>query len=107
MKISFLLIPLLCKRFIRCRRTLFSLFSLKEQEFKKIASDSAVPGLNRNQAMDNIVTIPDIRIVKNFNSIIQPVFLKKEANVNQIQSLTQNHDTLLPKLMSGQLEIKN
>lgn len=83
----------------------FHYFLLKEQEFKKIASDSAVPGLNRNQGMDNIVTIPNIEIVMNFNSLIQPVFLKKAANSNQIQTLTQTRDTLLPKLMSGNLEI--
>jgi len=83
----------------------FHYFLLKKQEFKKITSDSAVPGLNRNQAMDNVVTIPDIEIIKNFNSIIQPLFLKKEINSTQIQTLTLTRDTLLPKLMSGKIEI--
>lgn len=85
----------------------FHYFLLKEQEFKKIASDSAVPGLNRNQAMDNIVTIPDLNVIKCFNAIVQPVFQKKEENTNEIKTLTQIRDTLLPKLMTGQLEIKN
>ncbi len=83
----------------------FHYFLLKEQQFKKIASDSAVPGLNRNLAMDNDIIIPNVDIVKKFNSIIQSIFQKKEKNTNQIQTLTQTRDALLPKLMSGQLEI--
>jgi type I restriction enzyme, S subunit len=85
----------------------FHYFLLKEQEFKKIASDSAVPGLNRNQAMNNLVTIPDVNVIKEFNTIIQSIFLKREENNNQIKTLTQIRDSLLPKLMTGKIEIKN
>lgn len=85
----------------------FHYFLLKEQEFKKIASDSAVPGLNRNQAMDNIVTIPDSDVIKGFNAVAQSIFDKKEENTNEAKTLTQVRDTLLPRLMAGHLEIKN
>lgn len=84
----------------------FHYFLLKGQEFKKIASDSAVPGLNRHQAMNNVVTIPDVNLIKVFNSVIQSIFEKKEANANQNKSLTQIRDSLLPKLMTGKIEVK-
>jgi type I restriction enzyme S subunit len=84
----------------------FHYFLLKEQEFKKIASDSAVPGLNRNQAMDNEVTIPDVYVIKDFNAIIKSIFLKREENINQIKTLTQIRDSLLPKLMTGKIEMQ-
>lgn len=82
-------------------------FLLKEQDFKKIASDSAVPGLNRNQAMDNIVVVPNIDIVNSFNLLVQPIFEKKEYNLKQNASLIQIRESLLPKLMSGKITIQN
>ncbi len=84
----------------------FHYFLLKGQEFKKIASDSAVPGLNRHQAMNNVVTIPDVNLLKVFNSVIQSIFKKKEVNTNQNKSLIQIRDSLLPKLMTGKIEVK-
>jgi type I restriction enzyme S subunit len=45
-------------------------FLLINQDFKKITSDSAVPGLNRNQALANDVVIPNIEIIKLFNDLI-------------------------------------
>jgi type I restriction enzyme S subunit len=41
----------------------FHYFLLKGQDFKKIGSDSAVPGLNRNQAHDNLVIIPSKGVI--------------------------------------------
>jgi type I restriction enzyme S subunit len=84
----------------------FHYFLLKEQEFKKISSDSAVPGLNRNQAMDSIVIIPDINVVDMFNSIAKSIFEKMKENILQIRTLTQLRDSLLPKLMSGEVGVK-
>ncbi|HET9057115.1 MAG TPA: restriction endonuclease subunit S [Chitinophagaceae bacterium] len=83
----------------------FHYFLLKDQEFKKIASDSAVPGLNRNQAMNNLVKIPDVRVIHDFNSIVQPFFLKRKENIDQIKNLTQIRDSLLPKLMTGKISL--
>ena len=34
------------------------------------------------------------------------IFNKMEINTEQIQSLTKTRDTLLPKLMSGQVRVK-
>ena len=53
------------------------------------------------------VTIPDEKIIKDFEKIITPLYEKILTNQSQIQTLTQTRDTLLPKLMSGKIEIKN
>jgi type I restriction enzyme S subunit len=81
-------------------------FLLINQDFKKITSDSAVPGLNRNQALANDVVIPNIEIIKLFNDLIKPLFEKKFEIKIENQTLTQIRDSLLPKLMSGKIEIK-
>ncbi|MFM6355752.1 MAG: restriction endonuclease subunit S [Planktothrix sp.] len=55
---------------------------------------------------DSPITIPDQRIKNIFSELIIPIFAKKEFNQQQIQTLTKTRDTLLPKLMSGQIRIK-
>jgi type I restriction enzyme S subunit len=40
-----------------------------------------------------------------FEKTVGSLILKKEINYNQIQTLKQTRDTLLPKLMSGQLRV--
>jgi type I restriction enzyme S subunit len=44
---------------------------------------------------------------KAFDNIIKPIFTKIYNNALQIQSLTKTRDTLLPKLMSGQVRVNN
>lgn len=40
-----------------------------------------------------------------FNNICKPIFKKLQINNEQIQSLTKTRDTLLPKLMRGELRV--
>ena len=41
-----------------------------------------------------------------FENIISPIWVKMEENIKQIETLVQLRDSLLPKLMSGKIEIK-
>jgi type I restriction enzyme, S subunit len=52
------------------------------------------------------LAIPDIQTVKNYQKICRPLFLKTSSNQQQIKTLTKTRDSLLPKLMSGQLRIE-
>ena len=58
---------------------------------------SALRGLN--------ILIPDTETVSNVCIQLEKINAKRINNLNQIQSLTQTRDTLLPKLMSGKLEL--
>lgn len=42
-----------------------------------------------------------------FDTLTKPIFYKVYNNTIQIQTLQQPRDTLLPKLMSGQLRVKD
>lgn len=90
---------------IESKLLFFHYFLLKMQDFKKIGSDSAVPGLNRNMAYDTPVIIPPLNIIQNFNSFVCSIF-EDIFNIEQ-QSFTlfQIRDALLPKLMSGEIEV--
>jgi type I restriction enzyme S subunit len=48
----------------------------------------------------------DVVLIDRFNQVIKSFISKKEANIKQIQTLTKTRDTLLPKLMSGKLRVK-
>jgi len=53
------------------------------------------------------VNIPDEKVIKKFERVITPLYEKILINQFQIQTLTQTRDALLPKLMSGKIEINN
>ena len=63
--------------------------------------------LNVNtRSFSNIeIIIPNIKKLNAFNIIVNPMFEKIFDNYSQIESLTKTRDTLLPKLMSGQVRV--
>lgn len=50
--------------------------------------------------------IPDDSILTNYNEIVGPIFGKMHRNLKSIQTLSRLRDTLLPKLMSGEMRVK-
>lgn len=51
------------------------------------------------------VLIPPKEKIKEFDMLINPIFDKIKYNTQQIRTLTQLRDTLLPKLMSGEVRV--
>ncbi|PXX12577.1 type I restriction enzyme S subunit [Nitrosomonas ureae] len=68
-------------------------------------SDSAVPGLNRDIALSEEIKIPSQNLIEEFNDICTGFFSKMKININQISTLETLRDTLLPKLMSGEVRV--
>ncbi len=50
--------------------------------------------------------IPPKDKLKAFDSVVEPLFQKIKSNALQIRTLTRLRDTLLPKLMSGEVRVK-
>jgi type I restriction enzyme S subunit len=50
--------------------------------------------------------IPSLEAVEKFNNEVEPCFEKIESNSVQIRTLEKLRDTLLPKLMSGEVRVK-
>ena len=44
-------------------------------------------------------------VLKNFDSIVKPIFYNIQNNTLENINLTQLRDTLLPKLMSGEIDV--
>ena len=51
--------------------------------------------------------IADKETNKAFNNVVMPLFDKRKANSQMIKELKKTRDTLLPKLMSGQVRVNN
>jgi type I restriction enzyme S subunit len=86
---------------------LFMLFWLKEnmEAVKSKANGSTFQEISKSNFKLIDISIPSVEVLQRFDEVIDPVFRKIVENVYSNLSLTQTRDTLLPKLMSGQLEI--
>lgn len=86
--------------------TYFKLKSLME-EIKQFNETGTVFGSISKSDFENIViTIPKKEDVLDFQKVGKPLDDKIISNTQQIQTLTQLRDTLLPKLMSGEVRVK-
>jgi len=70
-----------------------------------IDSDAAVPGLSRNQAYALEILVPPTSLLEKFCSLENALERQASALQRQIQNLRRTRDLLLPRLLSGQIEI--
>jgi len=81
----------------------FVYYLLKEIPF--INNDAAVPGLNRNAAYLMRVTLPLNYLLLRFSEIVKPIFKQIQVLKDQNQRLKEARDLLLPRLMSGKVDV--
>ena len=74
-------------------------------------SASGTSGSHQRVKPEDIFNIsfvtPSIEKMKEFSELLEPNYLKQMKNQNQIQTLENMRDTLLPKLMSGEVKVTN
>lgn len=70
------------------------------------AEGTVFGSLNKDDFNNLLNIIPTAQIVLEFERITSPLDLKVYNNEHQIRTLTRLRDTLLPKLMSGQLRVQ-
>ena len=88
----------------------FYLFCWLKTQLTKVnllASGSTFPELSKSDFRNFDFLIPSNHLVLGFRELVTPLFLRIETNTKQIQTLTKTRDTLLPKLMSGQIRVKD
>jgi len=78
-------------------------FLLQRMNF--INNDSAVPGLNREQAYSNEVLLPETQLIDQFADTVKPMFKQAALLRQQVESLCGTRDALLPRLISGKLRV--
>ena len=78
---------------------------LRLLDFASFNAGSAVPTLNRNHIHTLRYTIPNFECVKAYEEIAIKLHQRVKANEKQAQTLATLRDTLLPRLISGQLRL--
>jgi len=76
-------------------------------EFKGIAEDKSTTmgHIQRHHLSQAKVFIPNSKELEKMDRVIDPVFKKLKSNQIQIRTLTRLRDALLPKLISGEMEV--
>jgi type I restriction enzyme S subunit len=77
-------------------------------EFKMIAESKATTmgHIQRRDLSNAIVLVPENQEINNMDNIMSPLIKKIEQNNAQILVLQKLRDTLLPKLISGEIRVK-
>lgn len=68
-------------------------------------SGSTIVNLNKNQFSNLTILIPSVADLKKFHKIVKPLFIKILSNQKENVTLMNIRDTLLPKLMSGEINV--
>jgi type I restriction enzyme S subunit len=84
---------------------LLAYFLLQELDLAQLNSGASVPTLDRKTVHQTQVLLPPPTINEQFDALAQPFFDQVDALKASIQRTAQARDLLLPKLMSGQLDV--
>lgn len=80
-------------------------YNLQYQNF--INNDAAVPGLSRNQAYLLPFLVPIEKVVNKFKNYSDTVFKQIQILQEKNNNLRQTRDLLLPRLISGEIDVEN
>jgi type I restriction enzyme, S subunit len=82
---------------------------LKSAAFREVMEGKIVHAVQPNLSLGEIGSTtlqrPSNEALNRFETVIQPIFEKKKHNTRNIHTLEKLRDTLLPKLMSGEVRV--
>ncbi|WP_368772792.1 restriction endonuclease subunit S [Pseudomonas aeruginosa] len=74
-------------------------------ELKHRGGKAAIPGINQSDVKELKLLVPSEQTLNRFDEITKPLISKIFENSKKAQVLTQLRDSLLPRLISGQLRL--
>ena len=80
---------------------------VKAKDLASMNAGSAVPSMTTDILNAMEVVIPSASALEEFESLVAPMYEALEANDVQSKALSQMRDTLLPKLMSGEIDVSD
>lgn len=86
---------------------LYTMFALKDQLNVFNGEGTVFGSINRNSLNDMPILIPSSDSISAFEDIVFPIDAAIRNNYDEICSLTQLRDSILPKLMSGELDVSS
>lgn len=92
---------------MRARSLHFLFHALRTHNLASLSADSAVPGLNRNLAYMSMQTLPGQAVLDQFEKIGRSLAEQVHVLEEESRTLAALRDTLLPKLISGELRVQD
>ncbi|WP_461810479.1 restriction endonuclease subunit S [Faecalimonas sp.] len=83
----------------------FAYHFVKNIDLASLNAGSAVPSMTTNILNGMQLYVPDDQTLQKFEDIVSPMYLTIQKNMQQSNSLVDIRDTLLPKLMLGELDV--
>ena len=81
---------------------------LKAFDYYSLGSTSSIATAVNSQIIKAMpFVMPDTAMLKKYHELAAPLFSKIEQNAKQIQTLQKLRDTLLPKLVSGEVRVNH
>ena len=84
----------------------FLYFQLRQVDFSSLNRGSTQPLVTQTDLKAQRFVIPEGSLLKQFHKVIDNLFSRVDALQNESRALAALRDTLLPKLISGELHIK-
>ncbi len=72
---------------------------------KSRAIGTTFPEISKRNFRPIPIIIPESKVVTRFDKVVSPLYAKMATNLMESQTLAALRDTLLPKLMSGEIEV--
>lgn len=79
----------------------------KRTPVKSIVTGAVQPKISQANLRSVPVVIPASKDLESFNELIKPLFDQIRQNTDQNKALAQIRDALLPKLMSGEIDVSD
>jgi type I restriction enzyme S subunit len=74
-------------------------------QFHDYSDKAAVPGINRNHLHQAKIVLPPAEVEKRFAQLVEAHWMRHSANDREAGTLAALRDTLLPKLLSGEVKV--
>lgn len=80
---------------------------VKSKDLASLNAGSAVPSMTTNILNALQLHIPDAETLQRFEELVSPMYKAMQENEKQSANLASIRDTLLPRLMSGELDVSD
>jgi len=77
------------------------------EEMRNRGTGVAIPGLNSTALSGISISIPPEKLLNDFSNYVEPLINKIFANAKESRTLASLRDNLLPKLIRGEVSVKN
>lgn len=78
---------------------------LKNIDYSGLNRGSTQPLITQRDIKNTLIILPNIDVLKSYERISKALLTKEEMNIEENIMLTEIRDTLLPKLMSGEIDV--